>query len=67
MKYYLKPTRRSALSDTKCEAQAEHFISDKARPQVQTALNGLKNDPCLSVYWRRNFQNQRCLSRENQS
>ncbi len=25
---------RSALSDIKCEAQAEHFISDNARLQV---------------------------------
>ncbi len=32
-KYYLS-TRRSALSDIKCEAQVEHFISDKARLQV---------------------------------
>ena len=27
-------TRGSALSDIKCEAQAEHLISDKARLQV---------------------------------
>ena len=26
--------RRSALSDIKCEAQTEQFISDKARSQV---------------------------------
>ncbi len=34
--YYVlfKAARRSALSDIKCEAQAERFISDKARLQV---------------------------------
>ena len=32
--YYLKHAYRGALSDIKCEAQAEHFISDKSRLQV---------------------------------
>ncbi len=34
IKYYLKHAYRSALSDIKCEAQAERFISHKARLQV---------------------------------
>ncbi len=53
-------TRKSALSDTKCEAQAKRFISDKARLQVHWQT-------LARVHWQSYSQNRLCPSRENQS